>query len=124
MYPHEPIHFFLTGGIETIIVFTLKLIIQGLLHLCNKELLANLENILALLIADTGKVTFHVNGTTIYSSLNALINQSLTNLSNISFGTLNRLTNKYEQLQFVAIDEISLVRIRMFNVVNQIYQLI
>jgi hypothetical protein len=73
-------------------------------------------------MAYTSKVAFHINGTTIHSSLNALVNQSLTNLFILSFGTLNRLINKYEQLQLVAVDEISLVRIRMFNVVNQIYQ--
>jgi hypothetical protein len=70
-------------------------------------------------MAYTKKATFHVDGTTIYSALNVPVNQSLTNLSNLSFDTLNRLTNKYEQLQLVVIDEISLVGARMFNVVDQ-----
>jgi hypothetical protein len=74
----------------------LKLIIEGLLHLYNKELSADLEKIKALVMAYTGKVAFHVDGTTIHSALNVPVNQSLTNLSNLSSDTLNRLTNKFE----------------------------
>ena len=65
------------------------------------------------------KITFNVDGTTGHSALNIPIYQSLTNLSNLASDTLNILTNKYEQLQVVVIDEISLVRARMFNIVDQ-----
>jgi hypothetical protein len=96
LYPHEPIHLFLTGGTGTRKTFTLKLIIEGLLHLYNKELSADLEKIKALVMAYTGKVAFHVDGTTIHSALNVPVNQSLINLSNLSSDTLNKLTNKFE----------------------------
>jgi hypothetical protein len=97
----------------------LKLIIQGLLRLYNKDLSADLEKTKVLKMAFTGKAAFNIDGTTIHSALNIPINQSLTNLSNLSSDILNRLTNKYEQLQLVVIDEISLVGARMFNVVDQ-----
>jgi hypothetical protein len=42
----------------------------------------------------------------------------LSFLSNSLLNTLNRFTCQYEQLQFVVIDEISLVSIKMFNVID------
>jgi hypothetical protein len=89
------------------------------LDLYIKELSSNLEKIKTLVMAYTGNALFHASGTTIHYALNVLINQSLTNLSNLSSDTLNRLTNKYKQLQLVVINEISLIGARMFNVVNK-----
>jgi len=50
--------------------------------------------------------------------LNILVQQSLSSLLNLSSNLLNRLTCRYEHLQFIVIDEISLVGVKMFNVVN------
>ncbi len=46
------------------------------------------------------------------------VQQSLTNLSNLSTKFLNRHTCWYEQLQLVIIDEISIVNARTFYVIN------
>jgi hypothetical protein len=44
--------------------------------------------------------------------------QSLFSLSTLSLDSLNRFTCQYEQLQLVVIDEISLVIVIMFNVID------
>jgi hypothetical protein len=45
-------------------------------------------------------------------------NKMLSTLSNSSLNTLNRFTRRYEQLQFVVIDKISLISIKMFNIID------
>jgi hypothetical protein len=47
-------------------------------------------------MASTSKVTFNIDGQTIHSTLNIPIQQTLTNLSNLSLNSLNRLTCQYE----------------------------
>ena len=78
-----------------------------------------MEKIKVLKIALIGKAAFNVDGTTIHSPLNILINQSLTSLTNLSLDILNRLTNRSKQLLLVVIDGIFLVGARMFNVIDQ-----
>jgi hypothetical protein len=58
-------------------------------------------------MASIGKVAFNI-----------LIQQSLFSLPNLSTNPINILTYRYEQLQFVMIDEISLVGAKMFNVMD------
>jgi len=60
----------------------------------------------ALLMASISKVVFNIDGLIIHSTLNIPIQSSLPNLSSYS---LNRFTCWYEQLQFVVIDEMSLL---------------
>jgi hypothetical protein len=69
-------------------------------------------------MASTSKVAFNIDGLTIHSTLNINVQQSLSSLPNLSSNLLNRLTCRYEQLQFVVIDEISLVGVRIFNVID------
>ena len=64
-------------------------------------------------MAFTGKAAFNIDGTKIHSALHISINQSLFNLNKLSTETLSKLTEQYEQLQFIVIDEISLVGARM-----------
>jgi hypothetical protein len=108
----------LTWGVRIGKTFTLKLIIQGLLQLYNRDIYFDLTKTKALLMASTGKVAFNIDGLTIHSTLNIPIQQSLFNLPNLSSNSLNRLTCRYEQLQLVMIDEISFVGVRMFNVID------
>jgi len=116
MYHNIPIHIFLTRGAWTSKTFTLKLIIQVLLQIYNKNLLSNLTQIKELFMASTCKVAFNIDGQTIHSKLNIPIQQTLTNLSNLPSNSLNRLTCWYEHLQLAIIHEISLVGAKMFNV--------
>jgi hypothetical protein len=64
------------------------------------------------------KITFNIDGLIIHSTLNIPAQQSLSSLPKLSLDSLNRLTCRYEQLQLVVIDEISLVGARIFNVIN------
>ena len=73
----------------------------------------------ALLMAFTGKVAFNIGGTTIHSALHIPVNQSLSNLNKLSTETLSKLTEQYEQLQFIVIGEILLVGARMLNAIDQ-----
>jgi len=61
MYLNIPIHIFLTRGARTSNFFTLKLIIQGLLHMYNKDLSSNLIKIKTLPMASIGKITFNID---------------------------------------------------------------
>ncbi len=83
MYHNIPIHIFLIGGVATSKFFTLKLIIQGLSQLYNKDLPSNLTKIKTLFMACTGKVAFNIDGQTIHSTLNIHVQQTLTNMSNL-----------------------------------------
>jgi hypothetical protein len=87
-------------------------------RLYNRDVSSDLTKPKALLMASTCKVAFNIDGLIIYSTLNIPVQQSLFNLPNLSLDSLNRFTCLYEQLQFVVIDEISLVGVIMFNVIN------
>jgi hypothetical protein len=78
----------------------------------------NLTKTKALLMASIGKVVFNIDSLTIHSTLNILVQQSLSSLPNLSWNSLNRFTCRYEQLQLVVINEISFVGARMFNVID------
>ncbi len=69
-------------------------------------------------MASTSKVAFNIDGLTIHLTLNTHVQQSLSSLPNLSLDSLNRFTCWYEQLQLVAIDEMSLIGAKMFNVIN------
>jgi hypothetical protein len=56
-----PIHVFLTKGAGIAKIFTLKLIIQELLLIYNKDLSSNVTKIKALLMASTCKVAFNID---------------------------------------------------------------
>jgi hypothetical protein len=49
-------------------------------------------------MTSTSKTTFNIDGQTIQLALNIPIQQTLTNLSNLSLDFKNRLTFQYEQL--------------------------
>jgi hypothetical protein len=79
----------LTRGVGTGKTFTLKLIIQGLLWLYNRDMSFDLTKTKALLMASISKIAFNIDGLTIHSTLNILVQSSLPNLSSDSS---NRLT--------------------------------
>jgi archaellum biogenesis ATPase FlaH len=118
LYLDTPICLFLIGDVGTGKTFTLKLIIQGLLRLYNKDMSFDLTKTKVLFMALISKVAFNINDLTIHSTLNILVQQSLFNLPSLSLNLLNMLTCRCEQLQLVMINEILIVGVRMFNVIN------
>jgi hypothetical protein len=71
---------------------------------------SNLTKIMALFMAPIGKIIFNIDDLTIHSTLNIPIQQSLSNLPNLSSYSLNWLTCQYEQFQ--------LVGAKMFNIID------
>lgn len=118
-FPNESLYLFLTGGAGSGKTYTLHAIIQGLLRIYHKDLHSNPLKAKALLMAYTGKAAFNINGTTIHSALHIPINQSLENLNNLSSEMLNKLTDQYEELRFIVLDEVSLVGARMLHAIDQ-----
>jgi hypothetical protein len=116
---NDPIHLFLVGGARIGKTFTLQLIVQGLLRFYHSDLQSNLLKPKVLLIAFTGKTSFNIDGCTIHSALRISINQSLSNMGKLSSVLLNKLTDDYEQIKFMVIDEISLVGARMLDAIDQ-----
>jgi len=98
--------------------FYIKTYNSSIIIIYNKNISFVLTKTKALLMASISKVTFNINGLTIHSTLNILVQQSLSTLPNLSTNSLNTFTYKYEQLQLVLIDEISLVGAKMLNVIN------
>ncbi len=90
--------FFFIRGAKTGKIFTLKFIIQWLLQLYNRDISFALTKAKVLLMASTSKVASNIDGLTIHSTLNIHVQQSLSNLQNLSPDSLNRLTCQYEQL--------------------------
>jgi len=58
---------FLIGDVRTNKNFTLKVIIQGLLRLYNKDISSNLTKTKALLTTLIRKIIFNIDGSTIHS---------------------------------------------------------
>jgi hypothetical protein len=93
LYPNTPICLFLKMGARTNNFFTLKLVIQGLLWLYNKDMFSSLTKPKALSI---GKVAFNIDNLTIHSTLNIHVQQSPFSLPNLSSNSLNKFTCQYE----------------------------
>jgi hypothetical protein len=110
--------FIFDRGVRTSKTFTLKLIIQGLLQLYNKNISSDLTKTKVLFMTSIGKVAFNIDNLIIHLALNIPIQQSLFILLNLSSDSLNRLTCRYEQLRFLVIDEISFIGAIMFNVID------
>ncbi len=83
-------------GAKTNKFFTLKLVIQGLLWLYNKDMFSNLTKPKALLTTSIGKVDFNIDDLIIHSTLNIHVQQSSFSLPNLSSNSLNKLTCQYE----------------------------
>jgi len=74
LYPNQPIHLLLIGGIGASITFTLLLLIQGLLKHYNKQLCSNPWKQKIILIAYISKAAFNIDGITIHFGLNPPLN--------------------------------------------------
>jgi hypothetical protein len=68
-------------------------------------------------MAFIGKAAFNIGGTTIHSTLYICVNQSLSNPGNCQ--PKHFVADQYEKLQFIVLDEVSLIGARMFNVVDR-----
>jgi hypothetical protein len=95
-----------------------KLIIQRLLRLYNRDIYSDLTKTKVLLMASIGKGAFNIDGLIIHLTLNIHVQKSLLNLLNLSLCSLNTFTCRCEQLQLEMINEVSFVGVRMFNIID------
>lgn len=89
------------------------LLIQALLRFYNRHPDSNPLKKKALLMAYTGKVAYNIDGATIYSSLSLPLN--CKNLPSLISERLDTLVKKYDQLQLLVLDEISLIGKRILK---------
>ena len=73
-----------------------------------------------LVLAPTGKATYHVRGNTIHSALHIAANQKLEHRS-LNTNSLNSFRNQLGLISLVIIDEISMVGFRMLNCIHQCF---
>ena len=92
---------------------------QGSLRIHHKDLRSDPLKTKALLMAFIGKAAFNFGGSTIHLALYIRGNQSLFNLGKLLAKTLGKLIDQYEWLQFIVLDEVSLVGARMLNAIDQ-----
>jgi hypothetical protein len=118
VYFNELVSLFLTRGAKIGKTLTFQAIVEGLLQMHHKDLKSNHSKTKALLMAFTMKFAFNIGGNIENSTLHIYVDQSYFNLEKLSVETLNKLINQYEKLQFIVLDEVSLVRIRMLNAID------
>jgi hypothetical protein len=114
--PNEPIHLFITGAANTSKTFTLMLLVQTLIHFYNKHLDSNPLTKKNLFMAYTGNVAFNIDGTIIHSSF--FIPFNCKDLPSLSSKRLDNLVKKYDQLQLIVLDKISLIGKRILKFID------
>jgi hypothetical protein len=114
--PNEPIHLFIIGSAGIDETFTLMLLIQALIHFYNRHPHSNPLKKKALLMAYIGKSTFNIDEITIHSSLSIPLN--CKDLPSLSLERLDNLVKKYDQLQLIFLDEISLIGKRILKFID------
>ena len=108
----------LHGGAGTGKYHVLSAIYQGLYRLFNKEPGQQVDDIITLLIAPTGKAAYNIEGTTIHSVFHIPANQPLSTYNKLSWDTLNTLRAKYINLKWIICDKISMVSNNMLKYIN------
>ena len=110
-----PFHIFLTGGAGT-----------GKSHVINcikyyaqkafSRITESAEDVTVLLLAHTGTAAFNISGETICSALK--IGISLSDYKPLAEDSLNTLRTRYQHLQLVIIDEISMVSVPQLSYIH------
>ena len=110
-----PFHIFLTGGAGT-----------GKSHVINcikyyaqkafSRITESAEDVTVLLLAHTGTAAFNISGETICSALK--IGTSLSDYKPLAEDSLNTLRTRYQHLQLVIIDEISMVSVPQLSYIH------
>ena len=110
-----PFHIFLTGGAGT-----------GKSHVINcikyyaqkafSRITESTEDVTVLLLAHTGTAAFNISGETICSALK--IGTSLSDYKPLAEDSLNTLRTRYQHLQLVIIDEISMVSVPQLSYIH------
>ena len=113
----EPLYNFLTGGAGVGKSMLTKALYETLVRYYNSGPASNPDDVKVLLCAPTGKAAFNIGGSTLHSTFNIPVSQSLKYIP-LPLHALNTMRVKLANLKIIFIDEISMVGNRMFNFIN------
>lgn len=109
---------FVTGGAGVGKTFLIETIYQALTKHYDHLPGSDFTQTKILLIAPTGKAAYNISGNTIHTAL-ALSGRDGGQIKDLNIDTLTKLSNKLGSIEFVIIDEISMVGRRLFKHVNE-----
>ena len=107
-----------TGGAGTGKSHVLKALYQGLYRAVCMEAGQSRDSYRILVAAPTGKSAYNVKGMTIHAAFHIPANQSLKDYKSLTYDVLNTYRMKYRQLEWLLIDEISMVSNDLFKYVH------
>ena len=107
----------LHGGAGTGKSTVIRAIYQGLYRLLNKRSGENGSDPHALLIAPTGRAAYNISGYTIHHAFMIAANQKLEH-HNLSWDNLNILRNKFHGIEWILLDEFSMVGNTMLKLIH------
>jgi len=119
-YPAKQIFHFITGGAGTGKSMLIKAINQILMrHFRSVRNNLNDDAIPIVLCAPTGKAAHNIGGTTLHSCFALPVSKNSNEIKPLSDDKCNSLRSKLWDLEFVIIDEISMVGARMFGNIDK-----
>jgi hypothetical protein len=114
-----PLHLFLIGGARTGKTFTMKELLQILIRIYDSNNSSDPMKPKGLIVAYTGKDAYNVGGTKVHSAFLIPFNNS--QFLPLSKEMLDTLSNIYEELQLVFIDEAYLIGNRfLYSIDNRL----
>lgn len=120
--PHKSLYLFLTGGAGTSKIFTTKVLYEGMIWFYDKQLDSDPLKPKVVVVASTGKATFNAGGTTAHSIFH--LPYSSSKMLPLDSDTLDNLRKHLNQLQFILINETSLIGSTMpYNIDRRLWQI-
>ena len=110
---------FLSGGAGVGKSRLTKAIYQNLIRLYNYKEGEDYENLKVLVMAPTGKAAHLIQGVTIHSGLHAPFNSQSDQYIPLGCSLLNTLRTSLGHVEFIIIDEVSMVGTNRINFVNE-----
>jgi len=111
----EPLRIFLTGGAGVGKSVVIRALYQALHRYYISQSVDDLDHVRVEKCAPTGTAAYNIEGTTIHHAFAIPVQQNFTKLSPEKHNTLH---NKYRQLKFVIVDEVSLISNDLFRRMN------
>jgi hypothetical protein len=116
---HTPAHLFLTGGAGRSKKFTMKSLFQILIRIYDSNHSTDPMKPKGLIVAYTGKDAYNAGGTTVHSAFLIPFNKS--HFLPLGKEMLDTLSNLYNKLQLVFIEEASLIGSRfLYSIDNRL----
>ena len=108
----------LHGGAGTGKSHVLKALFQALYRILCTQTGQNKEDCRILIMAPTGKAAYNAKGTTVHAAFHIPANHSLHEYSPLSYDVLNTYRANYQNLEWILLDEISMVSNDMLKYIH------